>query len=519
MQRSASILRIQVVKMTVLSFTSGVHDGVPQCYRVPPREIRNVQLCMATFCLRFPLVTRAVAFAIMAFAFGRGAVAQEAGAAPREREAAKSPLRGAADGGSDASANPAGPSEISEPTDREPELRRIDLTTAMRRALARAVPIELARAEVARAEALLRQARAGWLPKLTGNGAYTRLDGERRSGGQRLLARDQLTADLRLTVPLIAAPRWVETSRASDDLEIARADAVEEQRQVAMNVAGAYLAVMAQHRVIEVNERALRNAKAHYDYAHKRFEGGIGNELDDVRAAQEYESSVSSLESSRADLVATQEALGVLLGEDAPLDVVDTLQLAAAPGVQRALEDATTQRPDIRANRIRTRAAEDALDDSWADYMPFLSAEVRPFLTEPPTTTLPRTGWQAQLVLSVPFYDGGARYGARDQRKAELAQSRTLLEGALRQAKSEVRIAFESARRADSSLIAATRAAELARKALDMATQAYQAGATTDIEVLDAERRARDAETQAVIAEDAARRARVDLLAATGRWP
>jgi outer membrane protein len=122
-------------------------------------------------------------------------------------------------------------------------------------------------------------------------------------------------------------------------------------------------------------------------------------------------------------------------------------------------------------------------------------------------------------VLSVPFYDGGARYGAHDVRAAELAQSRTLLEAALRQARSEVRVAFEASQRADTSLKSATRAAELAGRALQMAMQAYQAGATTDIEVLDAERRARDAETSAVIAEDTARRARLDLLAASGRFP
>jgi outer membrane protein TolC len=209
----------------------------------------------------------------------------------------------------------------------------------------------------------------------------------------------------------------------------------------------------------------------------------------------------------------------VLLGEPTPLDVSETLQLKAAPSYQQALEDATTLRSDVQAERLRERAAKDTLDDSWADYMPFLSAELRPFLTEPPTPALPRSGWQAQLVLSVPFYDGGARYGAYDVRKADLAQSRTLLAAALRQARSEVRVAFETAQRADAALQSSTRAAALAGRALQMAMQAYQAGATTDIEVLDAERRARDAETSAVIAEDTARRARVDLLAASGRWP
>jgi outer membrane protein TolC len=473
------------------------------------RDVVHVLLSMTASNSKLWVALSAVSLWLIASAQGRVAEAQSA--TPNAGVAPDAPAPAPEATGAQTEVTPEPPAKAGP--------RRIELQAAIEQALQRAVPIELARAEVARAEGLLRQARAGWFPKLSGNGSYTRLDHERVSNGVRVAARDQLSADLRLSVPLVAASRWVETNRASDNLKITRADALEDRRQVATTVASAYLAVMAQHRVIDVNERALRNAKAHYDYAHKRFAGGIGNELDDVRAAQEYESSVSILEGSRADLVASQEALGVLLGEQTPLDSADTLQLTAAPNFEQALSDATTRRADVRANLLRRRAAEDALDDSWADYMPFLTAEFRPFFSEPPTSTMPRTGWQAQLVLSVPFYDGGARYGAHQVRSADLAQSRTLVEAALRQAKSEVRVAFETAQRADTSLQAATRAAELAGRALQMAMQAYQAGATTDIEVLDAERRARDAETLAVIAEDTARRARVDLLSASGRWP
>jgi len=48
---------------------------------------------------------------------------------------------------------------------------------------------------------------------------------------------------------------------------------------------------------------------------------------------------------------------------------------------------------------------------------------------------------------------------------------------------------------------------------------AYRAGTSTDIEVIDAERTARDADTSAAVAEDGSRQARLDLLAATGKIP
>jgi outer membrane protein TolC len=59
----------------------------------------------------------------------------------------------------------------------------------------------------------------------------------------------------------------------------------------------------------------------------------------------------------------------------------------------------------------------------------------------------------------------------------------------------------------------------LAHQALDLANLAYHAGATTNIEVIDAERRARDADSAVVIAEDNVRQARLDLLVAAGQFP
>ena len=60
---------------------------------------------------------------------------------------------------------------------------------------------------------------------------------------------------------------------------------------------------------------------------------------------------------------------------------------------------------------------------------------------------------------------------------------------------------------------------ELAHQALDLANLAYHAGATTNIEVIDAELRARDADSAVVIAEDNVRQARLDLLVAAGQFP
>ena len=54
---------------------------------------------------------------------------------------------------------------------------------------------------------------------------------------------------------------------------------------------------------------------------------------------------------------------------------------------------------------------------------------------------------------------------------------------------------------------------------LDITTRAFEVGATTNLEVIDAQREARDTDTARALAEDAVRHARLDLLVALGRFP
>ena len=396
---------------------------------------------------------------------------------------------------------------------------KISLKQAVDEALRREVRIALALADLKRAEALVIRARSAWLPTLYGHGSYLRLERERRSNGALVAGRDQLLADVTLNVPLVAIKPWVETGQAQDAVGVAQHDLADVKRRVALATAQAYLTVIAQHRSIEVQERALENARAHYRYAHTRFEGGIGNQIDDVRAGQEVEASNADLLRTRAALYESQEALGVLVGRNGPLDAADEVRLANTPSLQQALADASSRRGDVRAEAAQLRAYRRVVDDDWVEYAPLLSAQGMPFFHTPGTPALPHTGWQIQLLLTIPFYDGGARNALFAIRNANLEQQRAQYAHTLRSANSEVRVALDSVQRADETLHASARASELAGQALRMANLAYEAGAATNIEVIDAERRARDAATTVVVAEDAARQARLDLLAASGRFP
>jgi outer membrane protein TolC len=399
-----------------------------------------------------------------------------------------------------------------------PVLARVTWQQALERALTRNASAIVAVQEIERASALVREARAAWLPTLTGNGSYTRLNAARTFGGNTTTPVSQWNGNLQLNVPLIAPTAWVNDAHARDNQEIARLNGADVRRQLASAVGRAYLTVLLQHRQVEVAARARATSLAHYDYAHTRLTHGLGNAIDDARAEQQLRGNEVQLKTAQLSLVRAQSALAILLSEEDLVDAADEVSLNAAPTADGAVADARAQRTDVRALQARRAATAHLRSDDWVYYAPTLLAQAQAF-RQTRTALQPGSGWQAALVLSIPLFDGGFRYGVGRERQAGDEEARAQLEGLLRQVSVEVRTAFAIVRNADESLQSARAGVTAATTAATLADKSYRAGASTNIELIDAERQARDAESQAALAEDAARQARLDLLVATGAFP
>ena len=390
---------------------------------------------------------------------------------------------------------------------------------AVQQALINSTALRLGQAEVDRAGALVQQARAPSLPTLALNGTYTRLEGDRGINGNVISAANQLGANLQLQLPLVVPNRWAQWRRAELNATVSTATQEETRRQVALTAGRAWLAVLGQKKVVVAQQRSLDVAKAHLQYASDRRTGGIGNRLDEARAAQELAVTQTQLASALGTLERLQEQLGVAVGVDGPLDaseVEPSLPAAVAP---ERVSQVINERSDVQAAVTRVETAKNSIRWNWADYSPLLSAVVTPAYQNPATATVPTLGFQAQLVLSIPLYDGGLRYGQQRERQLQLEQAKVQLEAASRSAAAEVRTGLSQVRRADESLAAARDAATQAEGALALSQDAFRAGGSTNLEVVDAERRARDAATAVALAENAARQARLELLGAAGLFP
>jgi outer membrane protein TolC len=141
------------------------------------------------------------------------------------------------------------------------------------------------------------------------------------------------------------------------------------------------------------------------------------------------------------------------------------------------------------------------LRNNRTSYLPVFEGIFQPQSTHPSQFFVPANSWRVLLQVNVPLFDSGFRAGEARARESALDAARASRARAVTAVASEVRTGREAV---------ASSERELASR---------RAGAATNIEVIDAERRARDADTDVAVSEDGLRRARLELLNALGLFP
>lgn len=401
-----------------------------------------------------------------------------------------------------------------------PAMERVTFDEAVRRALEKNPTVAQAAEAIRRAEGLLQQARAATLPGVSASFSNVLLDSGRGFDNLIVQPRSQSTTAANVSMPVLAASRWAAATQARDQIDIATLSATDVRKQFGVAAAQTYLALIAQQRQVLVNVRARDAAQAHLDYAQRRLASGAGTRLNELRAAQEMASDEARLENARLAVRRAQEALGVLMAADGPVDAAGepAFELPASP----AIHDEPTwmaARTDVRLFTATERAADRVWRDSFKDFFPTATASFDPQDVTPSGLFQPSRTWRFTISLSQPIFDGGQRRGLARLRQSAAETSKLALASVQIQARSEVRLAQETVQSTERALASVRLAAQQAGEVLSITNTAFEAGATTNLEVIDAQRSARDADAAAEIAEDAVRRARLDLLTALGRFP
>ena len=391
--------------------------------------------------------------------------------------------------------------------------RTVEFDDAVRQAVERNPTVASAATAIARAEALLLQSRAALMPTASASVTSLTNDSERGFEDTVTQPRSQVLFGASASMPLLAPEARARLAQGRDTVDVARLATAEVRQQVAIGAAQAYLGIIAARRQVEVNQRAVDSAAAHLDFAEKRLEGGAGSRLNQLRAAQALSRDEAQLENARFALRQAEEALGLLLVEDG--------QVTAGAEPTFDAPDAANgwlgERPDVQTQARTVEAAERVLRDSWKTWLPTAAVTFAPQAVAPASALAPSASGQLSVNLTQRLFDRRPA-AERALRQVAVSQASFVLDDIALRARFEERIARQALASSGRVLEASRRAARQADEVLSITTAAFEVGATTNLEVIDAQRSARDAATAAAFAEDAARRARFDLLVAMGRF-
>jgi outer membrane protein TolC len=397
-----------------------------------------------------------------------------------------------------------------------PPTERVTFDEAIRRAIEKNPTVVAAATGILRAEGLIRQAHAATRLQILGNITTTTLNTGVEFQGSVVTPQNQVTASVSADMPIVAAAAWARRAQAEDTKTVSQLALADTRRQIAFATADAYLTIIASRRVVESTTRSRDVAKAHFDFATDLEQKGSGSRLNALRAQQQFSIDDGLSEAARLSVYRAQEALGVLIVADGPVDAVDEPAFDLPPDTTGPL---TAFRTDLKLFAGQEQAAEHIFRDSSKDWWPTLDAIFQPSTTYPSQFFLPGNSWRLLLQANVPIFDSGQRAGAKQLRQADVEERSAELSGGLTRANSEVRAAREAIASGERSLASARASADQAQQVLDITNVSFRAGASTNIEVIDAGRTARDADFAAAVAEDNLRRARLELLTALGRFP
>ena len=398
-----------------------------------------------------------------------------------------------------------------------PPMETVTLDQAVERAIKNNPTLAQATQDILRAEGLLQQARAATMPFITAGMSTLVNSTERRFDDVVTSPQTQATLSAQFGMPVLAPSRWAAKAQAQDQVEIANLSTADSRTGIAVSTAQAYLAIIALKREVEVTQRALETSLAHLDYARRRLEAGAGTRVNELRAGQEVSTTEARLVTAQLGVRRSQEALGVLIVSDGPADTAGDPVFVIPPIADEAGWMALS--PDLRLFTAEERAADRVWKDSSKDWFPTATATFDPQAIVPASIFTSARSWRFVVNFTQPIFDSGQRAGQKRVREANYNVSRLALTGLQIQARSEVRVAQETVRSSELALGRLRAAADQANEVLKITTFAFEAGATTNLEVIDAQRQARDADTAAVLAEHVVRRSQLDLLTALGRFP
>jgi outer membrane protein, multidrug efflux system len=335
----------------------------------------------------------------------------------------------------------------------------------------------------------------------------------------------QATADLSWELDF-----WGRIRRST---EAARSDLLaqqESQRQVVLtlvgDVANTYLQLRELDLELEISRRTLASNRETLRLARRRFDQGQISELDVRQFESEVATPAASVAQLEGQIAQTENLLSLLIGKNPggiprgrPL--TDVLAEVVIPTMSPSAM--LERRPDVREAEAQLHAATARIGAAKADLFPTVTVTGDYGTFSHNTDELFKKQSETYQILgtvSIPLFTGGRLGKQVDVARARAAQARYSYEQTVLSALREVEDAIAGVRAARNQLAAQQTQVDALRRGLRLAELRYQAGTSSYLDLLDAQRSLFGAELSLAQVQGQQASAAVTLYRALGGgWP
>jgi outer membrane protein len=290
--------------------------------------------------------------------------------------------------------------------------------------------------------------------------------------------------------------------------------------RVALATDRAYFSVLAEGELSRVAADRLRRATEQLGVARIRVSAGETIATDSLQLLLEVNRARLDVLRRDSALAVGRLRLGRQIGIDGPADAAPT-DSGPPPALPLTLEEATRELrdrgPALEAARAAERQAAAALGAERAGYLPDLTLSFAHNAYDSEFFPSFLTRRSVGLTVSLPLWDGGRRELSLAQARAQRDVARATRESRERGSAEEMAQAWNGYRTAAATI-------ELAQVGVAVATETYRVqgaryreGATTILDLLEAQVALSDAESELVRARYAARLSLAEIEALLGR--
>jgi outer membrane protein len=314
--------------------------------------------------------------------------------------------------------------------------------------------------------------------------------------------------------------KLAELSRSAAALEGAHAGELVARFATALLTESDYYAVLADRELARVAQDRLRRARQGLSVARARVQSGAAVQTDSLQFLLEQNRAQVAALQQEAALRESRLQLGRRVGQAGPVDAapLDTVLMAELPlPLADAIAQAAEQGPQYRVARANERAAGAAFRARLGEYLPHatltgtaLGFDNRFFPTFYKRTSL-------ALTVSFPLWDNGRRELALSQARVTRDVAHAIRTDMDRAVQHDVTAAYDAYVTARATYVLTVQGLEVARENYRVQDSRYRAGATTILDILDAQLGLSEAEAGLVQARYGTRLALAGLEAILGR--